>query len=251
MPERFRRRENPEVKRAKRSPSRAEIKPVLKSGPSKKLKRQTDRLKHVKEFKLTPKPKEQVTAVVALSNKLKKRVVIAVRNKLRGEMRKKQDALGMRFRLRDPNYQPESQHGKFKVKLKGLGGGVSYQKKGSGFDVVVKKTSDKKTPVNVRVNGRFRVPGQKNSTIRVAYDHSQRRFSVSGHYKLKNAGRIRGKKAQLDIKAIVGLTTSGGADYTVQGSYGNSRVQLIVRTDITYQRGRVAYQVVGGVAARF
>ena len=60
-----------------------------------------------------------------------------------------------------------------------------------------------------------------------------------------------GRRAQLLLNATAGVTGRGGADYSVQGSYGNRRLQFQVRTDITYQRGRVAYQVVGGVAARF
>jgi hypothetical protein len=251
MPERFRRREKIDVKRPRRMPSRREIKRVLKTGPANKLKKQTDRLKHVKEFKLTPNPKEQVTTVVALSNKLKRRVAIQVRNKLRGDLRKKHKILGMRFKLKNPNFKPEKQKGKLKVKLKGLGGGVSYRKKGSGFEVIVKKGPDKKTPVDARVKARLRIPGQKNTTIRVNYNHLERRFSVSGNYRLKKAGRLMGKRAQLNLRAAAGVTAGGGADYSVQGSYGNRKMQLQVRTDLTYQGGRVAYQVVGGVAFRF
>lgn len=251
MPERFKRREKIEVKRPRKMPSRREIKQVLKTGPAQKLKRQTDRLKHIKEFKLTPNPKEQITAVVALSNKLKRRVATQVRNKFRGDLREKQELLGMRFKLKDPNFKPEKQKGKLKVKIRGLGGGVSYQKKGSGFEVIVKKGPDGRTPIDARVKARLRVPGQKNTTLKVAYNHSERRFSVSGNYRIKKAGRLMGKRAQLNLQAVAGVTNRGAADYSVRGSYGNSRMQLQVITDLTYQGGKVAYQVVGGVAVRF
>ncbi len=253
MPERYKGPEKKEVNRQKLMPSRREIGRVLKSGPANKLRQQTNllKLKGINQLKNTPGPKEQVTTIVKLAENLKNRVAKQVRGKLNGELNKKQsDLLNMRFRLPNQQSSRESQKGKVVLKLKGLGVGVKYSKGGSNIEVAIKKGPDKRTPVDAKVKANIRIPGQENTTLHLRYDHKLKRFSVSGDYTLANAGKLLGKKAQLNVNANVAVSPKE-SNYSTSVTYGNDKLKLEARTDLTYQRGRVSYQVVGGVSARF
>lgn len=235
-----------EVKKLRRGPTLRETRPLLRKGPAKKLRDQTRRLKKLPKLTLTARPKEQVTSVVKLAKKLKAHAVGQARGKLRGELRKS-NILELKFGLKDPSYSQGSK-GKLVFIFKGLGAGLKYRNKRKGVELrgTVKKGSGSRTPVDVQVKGKLRIPGQPNSTIHFAYRHDEMRFTIGGIYRLKQAGKLVGKTAQLDLRGSASISPNENR-YTAVASYGHRTLQLQLRTNIIYQKGKVEYQVVGGL----